>query len=103
MVDAAQFEEQLGFGVEPHADAIHRGGDVLAHVRPVGAVAVEANFVWMREQPFVPVGDRSHDFVRDPALQQFDQRANLSFALVLDIAPFFGAERFDVDREFIHA
>ena len=68
MIHATQFEQQLGGGVEARADPVQCGGDVFAQVGPVGAIAVEVDFIGLGEQAVFRVHYNGHDFVGNLAL-----------------------------------
>ena len=59
--------------VEPRADAVEHGGDVLAHRRPVGAAAGEPDLGGRGEEAGLLRADPLHDALRQPALQQLDE------------------------------
>ena len=95
VVDAAEREEQLGLGVQPGPDPIEHGGDVLAHPGRVGATAVERHLAGQGKQPFLPVGHDLHHVVRESALEQFQERADLAAAPPLERRPLLGRQGLD--------
>ena len=60
MVDAAKREQQFRLLVEACAYTVERGGDVLAHVGPIGTRTIEIDLARRRKEPLVPVGDHLH-------------------------------------------
>ena len=89
--------------VEPRADPVHHGGDVLAHRRVVRAAARELDRRRRREQAFLIGAQPGHHGVRQPAAQQIDARADTAGAVALERAPGRGRDRGDLDRDVVEA
>ena len=73
LVHLAKEEEQLGPGVETDTHTVEDGGDVLTHVRPVGAGAVQRQLARMREHSVPGVGQHGQHVVRQLTAQQTDK------------------------------
>ena len=95
LVDRAQAEQQFGLRVQPRADAVQHRRDVLAHRRIVRATAREADLLRLREQPETLAADALHHALRQPALQQLDQRIDPAGAVLADRPPLRRRHRVD--------
>ena len=97
LVNAAQQKEQFRVVIQSRAYPVECSRDVFAHIRPIGAIAGQLDFVWGREQPVVFPADSIHDALSQTALQQFHQRINSAAAILADRLPARASHGLDVD------
>src|SRR5262249_42771640 len=93
--------EQFRPTVEPAPHTIEHGGNVFAHVRPVRTAAVKSNLARLGEQAMGAVGHDGHHLVRQLALEQFEQRADVPGTFIFDGGPCSGFELFDTDDDIV--
>ncbi len=67
----AQDEEQARVLVQPRPDAVEDGGNMLAHVGPVGATALEFDLLGRGKQAAALGREQLRQALGEPALQQF--------------------------------
>ena len=60
MIDLAQHEEQFRFFIQSGTNAVQHGSHMLAHVGPVGTVAVKLDIPGLGKQSPGGVGHDSH-------------------------------------------
>src|ERR1019366_41549 len=96
VIDIAERKKQFRRRIEPGADAIESGGDVLAHAGPVGATACHLDFLGLREKAAVALGQSLHDAMIELALEQLDQRIDRARTVFLDPRPNRRRHRLDV-------
>ena len=84
LVHLPEAEQQLGLVVETRADAVEHRGDVLAHGGPVGTAARELDLRRRREEARALLAEVLHDALREPSLQQLDERVDAAGAARAD-------------------
>ena len=102
-IHAAEQKKQFGVLIQPRADAIQRGGDMLAEIGPIRAGAVQFDFFGRREKPSFGAGDDLHDRRGKFALEQFDEGIDFPGAFGLDGFPEARRQRLDFDFDFVKA
>lgn len=102
-IHAAKKEKQFGALIQPRADAIQRGGDVLAEFGPIRAGAVQFDLFRRRKKSLFGAGYDLHDRRGKFALEQFDEGINFPGALRLDGFPEARRQRLDIDFDLVKA
>ena len=73
--------------VEARADAVERGGDVLAHGGPVWARAAEGDLMRRWKEPLALARDDLHHALGDGSLEKLYEGIDLARALPLELRP----------------
>lgn len=87
--------------VEAYADAIEDGGEVLAEVGIIGAIAVEVDLFGIGEKAFAGIGDECHDLVGELALEELEQASDFADALFLEGCPLGSGQFVDRDCDLV--
>jgi len=100
-VDSAQSEEERGIGIKNHADPVKGGGDVLAHVRPIGAGAGHPNLFGCGEEAARGVADQLENTGAEPASEEIQKAADLARTGFANRHPVRLREGLDVDLDLV--